>query len=63
FTPAGDVNNLTWYLKKDSGSYKETETVTLPEVSGDGSIKVGLVVYNLPNGVTGDSLSAGVSIE
>ncbi|MGN0163077.1 MAG: hypothetical protein ACI4EA_05775 [Candidatus Ornithomonoglobus sp.] len=65
FKPAGDVNKLTWYLKKDSGSYKETETVELPTIMGNGSstIQVGLVVYHLPEGVTGESLSAGVSIE
>lgn len=52
------VNSLTWYLKKGTGDWKELGTGTLPEIKS-GDIKVGLIVYDLPDGVTAEDISAG----
>lgn len=53
------VNSLTWYLKKTGTEYKELANGSIPTVSGAGTVKIGLIVYDLPEGVTGDDISAG----
>lgn len=51
------VNSLTWYLKKGTGDWKELTSRTLPVTTG--TIKVGLIVYDLPEGVKAEDISAG----
>lgn len=62
FVPETTLNSLTWYLSNDGGkSYKELIKGNLPEITGNGEVKVGLIVYDLP--ISADNLSAGYSVE
>ncbi|MGM9937860.1 MAG: hypothetical protein ACI38A_10990 [Candidatus Ornithomonoglobus sp.] len=54
------VNSLTWYLKKADTEYKELTSGAIPTVTG-GTAMIGLIVYDLPDGVTAEDISAGYS--
>lgn len=63
FNASSQVNSLTWFLKKDGGSYKELGKGKLPTTSGSVEVQVGLIVYDIPKGTSGSELSAGYTIE
>lgn len=52
------IDSLTWYLKNNEGAWKKLTTGELPKITS-GNIKVGLIVYDLPDGVTAEDISAG----
>lgn len=55
------VNTLTWYIKKTD--YKELTSGTIPTISGEGTVNIGFIVYDLPEGVTADNISAGYTFK
>lgn len=64
FTAENAVTDLTWYIKKTGGEYKELPIDgVLPTIASGSTVKIGLLVSGFANVASADELSAGYVVE
>ena len=64
FTSKGvTVNELSWYLRNGTHPWTYLTTLKDTEITTTGDIQYGLIVYDLPDDVTAENISAGYTYE